>query len=170
MGPHVYALVGEVARPDMIKRIMYTNFDKHITDKYGIVCENWPLERFCAPADLYSRAELQVLYQAWDSDTTTFRRLSPAELEAWKAERFDALCAQSQEVEEDGEDSASSPSVDASLAVVDSASDSVAAAAPSVGVMAVSGNALITSKPRKIRSDKGKKRGPRNTVGDPVAS
>lgn len=31
------------ARPDQVSRMYYQNFGDHITEKYGIIIENWPL-------------------------------------------------------------------------------------------------------------------------------
>ncbi len=62
-----------VARPDKIPRISYTNFAKQITDKFGIVCENWPLPKFCALGDMSSTSDLELLIRAWENGVTKFR-------------------------------------------------------------------------------------------------
>ncbi|PSR94370.1 hypothetical protein PHLCEN_2v4455 [Hermanssonia centrifuga] len=77
----------DVARPDKVSRMHYHNFDAHVTDRLGIVIENWPLKKFCAPGELNSRPELEVLNGAWASGATKFRRLTLQELAAWKQQR-----------------------------------------------------------------------------------
>ncbi|KAK7441180.1 hypothetical protein VKT23_016661 [Stygiomarasmius scandens] len=67
----------------------YSNFDTHITDKYGIKLLNWPLDRFCSPSDITSRAELDVLKNAFTSGMTQFYRMTSAELEEWREKRFE---------------------------------------------------------------------------------
>ena len=151
------------AKPDVVNRMLYTNFDVHITDKYGIVCENWPLDKFCAPGDLSSRTEIQVLHQAWSNGIATFRRLTPRELDTWREGRNAPLATQAPAATQ-----SSSPNVTFSetLEVASSASSSSASSSidpssipivPSScsGVMAVSGQILVAKKPHKQRSDKG---------------
>lgn len=149
---------GDVAKPTKIGRMVYTNFDSHITLKHGIVCEGWPLERFCAPSAFHSRTELQVLHGAWSSGTAKFRRLSHSEMEAFSAEQF----------EERMDETRRSPTpdyIDPSLVDVprptsDQGSGSVSAMRPMMGVMSVSGKVFFVKKPRKDRIDKGSTRGP----------
>ena len=74
---------GEAAAPSAIGKMNYKNFAK-ITHKYGIVCEGWPLERFCSPGDINSVPELTVLRNAFTSGAAFFRRLSDVELEEWR--------------------------------------------------------------------------------------
>ncbi len=73
--------------------MMYVNFESHITEKFGIIVENWPLEKFIAPGAIGSRIELQTLYNAWSTGATSFRRLSPAELKEWHSQKFQVQVA-----------------------------------------------------------------------------
>jgi hypothetical protein len=68
--------------------MFYSNFDDNITSKYGVVIENWPLKKFCSPGDISSKPELQVLYHAWKSGSTVFRKMSRTEFEDWEDARF----------------------------------------------------------------------------------
>lgn len=58
-----------------------------MTERYGIVCENWPLPNFCAPGGITSLTELEVLFRAWSTGVTTFRKLSPEEHHQFKEAR-----------------------------------------------------------------------------------
>lgn len=71
----------------------YTHFDTRITERCGVVCENWPLPKFCPPGDFSSRAALQILYEAWRTDSARFKKLSQEEFQLWKHSR-DQLQAQ----------------------------------------------------------------------------
>jgi hypothetical protein len=66
----------------------YMNFDISITEKYHVILENWPLEQFCSPGGMSSHNKLWVLYNALNSDTTHFRKLSDKEFEAWDTRHF----------------------------------------------------------------------------------
>lgn len=66
----------------------YKSFDTAITAKYGVVCDNWPLETFCCPGEINGRTELEVLYQAWKNGVAQFRKLTAAELSEWKHKTF----------------------------------------------------------------------------------
>ncbi|KAG1884776.1 hypothetical protein F4604DRAFT_1919299 [Suillus subluteus] len=68
----------------------YHNFDHHITAKYRIIVENWPLTKFCCPGDLNSWTEISVLKSAWDSGATRFHKLTDTEFEEWEEEHFQA--------------------------------------------------------------------------------
>ncbi len=72
----------------------YVDFENHITNKYGVICENWPLTKFISPGNIGSRIELETLLHAWQSGATSFRRLTPTELTAWKTARAAAAVAQ----------------------------------------------------------------------------
>jgi len=71
-----------------VPRMYYKNFDDNITAKYGVVCKGWPLAKFCSPADIGSRNEVEILYNAWKTDTTTFQRLTSDEWASWNDARF----------------------------------------------------------------------------------
>ncbi|KAI0669493.1 hypothetical protein C8Q78DRAFT_992614 [Trametes maxima] len=66
-----------------IKKMYYTNFGSHITKKYGVVIDNWPLKMFVAPSKMHSRTELDILYNAFSSDVTHFQKLTHSEWEQW---------------------------------------------------------------------------------------
>ncbi|GBE82646.1 hypothetical protein SCP_0410310 [Sparassis crispa] len=69
-------------------RLYYTNFDKKIMEKYGVVIEGWPLTKFCSPSDVRSRSEIEILCRAWESGETQFHKLSHKEYEAWSDAQF----------------------------------------------------------------------------------
>ncbi|KAI5984614.1 hypothetical protein EDD15DRAFT_2177067 [Pisolithus albus] len=79
-----------------VSKMFYTNFDSQITAKYGVIVVNWPLKVFSSPSDIGLMTELKVLYNAWKTRTTTFRKPTPAEWEDWEATRFNARMAKSQ--------------------------------------------------------------------------
>lgn len=74
-----------------VPRMYYTNFNHAITEKYHVVLEGWPLERFCSPSDIPSRTEISVLMTSLESGATRFRKLSTAEFEEWSEKRFNAI-------------------------------------------------------------------------------
>jgi hypothetical protein len=63
----------------------YTNFDRAITEKYQVILEGWPLEKFCSPSDIASRNEVSVLMTSFESGATRFRKLSLTEFEKWSS-------------------------------------------------------------------------------------
>ncbi|KAI0676302.1 hypothetical protein C8Q78DRAFT_1141482 [Trametes maxima] len=67
-----------------IVRISYTSFDTRITLRFGIIIENWPLKKFCAPGEINSRPELDILVSAWKSGATRFRTLDDEEWAEWR--------------------------------------------------------------------------------------
>ena len=71
-----------------ISRMNYADFDKAITEKHGIVCEGWPLQKFCSPSDLKCKNEVQVLFNAWSQGSARFRLLSNKEWEEWSNAQF----------------------------------------------------------------------------------
>ncbi|KAI0684180.1 hypothetical protein BC835DRAFT_1293734 [Cytidiella melzeri] len=182
-------IVGDVARPIKIKRMFYTDFEHHLTEKFGIIVVNWPLPIFVSPGAIGSRLELQTLYNAWSTGSTYFRQLSPAELEAWQSNRFKEKVAASQP-ETSGTACGNGPSTalssdtpadpptftpgsaSASTSTIDSTHTTMQGAAmvsdqpvlsntaPYTSILAISGTSVVTKKPRKQRADKGKKRGP----------
>ena len=60
-----------------IPRMYYTNFDRAITEKYQVVLEGWPLEKFCSPSEIASWNEVSVLMTSFESGANRFRKLSP---------------------------------------------------------------------------------------------
>ena len=75
--------------------MFYTNFDENITDKHGIIVKNWPLPVFCAPGDIHTVTELRVLYNAWESGTAHFYRMTMDEATKWVKERLSSAIATS---------------------------------------------------------------------------
>jgi hypothetical protein len=180
-----------IAQPDPVSRMYYVGFEIHITEKYGIIIENWPLKDFKSPGSIGSRLELNTLYHAWISRATRFCWLSPLELEEWQRQRIQTAKAAlpsstaspvasnqlssatvtygNQSVAIDQSDTAShdpdvisSPEA-ASLSIASSSTGGVTPAAmdcaSTTTIFPVSTLTLVTKKPRKVRSDKGKPRG-----------
>jgi hypothetical protein len=65
----------------------YSGFDDRITKHYGIIIDHWPLPTFCSPSDLKTVNEVQILYNAFDTGATNFRKLSSEELEKFCVEQ-----------------------------------------------------------------------------------
>ena len=82
--------IGQAARMP-VPRMYYTNFEHAITEKYHVVLEGWPLERFCSPSDIQSRTEISVLMKSLESGATRFRKLSTTEFEDWSEKCFNAI-------------------------------------------------------------------------------
>jgi hypothetical protein len=174
------------ASPKQVQRMYYTNFDTNITAKYGVVLENWPLSKFCCPGDINSRNELRVLFHAWETDSTRFRRLSDAEFEDWETSRFNAAMGQMSDntsLDPLTNDTALPPNSQSSNLAMETNSSSTPTptpvdqppppapgdrkrpAAELTGVFSISGEGVvIQKKARKERSDKGKRCGPRKGV------
>ena len=68
----------------------YDNFDKHITEVYGVVVENWPSAEFMNPSKLRSQIEIQVVYDAFHSGSACFKKLNKEEFHLWKEKRNNA--------------------------------------------------------------------------------
>ncbi|KAJ3711313.1 hypothetical protein C8R42DRAFT_564412, partial [Lentinula raphanica] len=66
-----------------IKSMYYVNFEDHITRHYGIVVKNWPLSEFRAPGSFCTRADLNVLFNSWNSGTTYFHKMTEQEYRKW---------------------------------------------------------------------------------------
>lgn len=184
----------------------YNNFDDNITAKWRIVCEGWPLQKFCSPANLSTRNEVELLLNSWKSGTTKFRRLGDEEFENWEQERFraavnevmgneddtqrsnsnvDSPPTQQREVEQANSPQHAETHPNPASQPASSSSTSAGAKRPSQEpngpaiskkskpaplrgsaiintLTSINGTPINTMKaPRKERSDKGKKRGPR---------
>lgn len=179
----------------------YKNFDENITAKYGVVCRSWPLQKFCSPADLSSRNEVEILYNAWKTGTASFERMSDADWTSWNDARFRVVLAEmgaggeTSGIEDAGDgaaDTSTSTPHDARVEpLILQPSDAVPTAskrpAPAdnsnasgskkrktapladstiINTLTSINGAPITipKKPRKPRSDIGKKRGPRKST------
>ncbi len=66
-----------------INKMYYVNFEDHITAKFGIVLENWPIQKFAAPGSFSSLPVLNVIQSAFEKDLTRFRSMDDGEWEAW---------------------------------------------------------------------------------------
>ena len=66
----------------------YDRFDDLITVQHHVVVKDWPLKTFCNPSAITSRADLELLYNAWKSGRTYFQRLTHEEMEAWENNRI----------------------------------------------------------------------------------
>lgn len=61
----------------------YVNFEAHVTARFGIVLENWPVQKFAAPGSFSSIPTLTVIYNAFESGATRFRSLTDDEWTTW---------------------------------------------------------------------------------------
>lgn len=96
-------LPGAVAGRMPVAKINYKNFSR-MTNRYGIVYENWPLEQFCCPGSINSMPELEVLKNAFESGAARFRKLGFAELEAWRKLQSELLAAERESFREGPDD------------------------------------------------------------------
>ncbi|KAI0682974.1 hypothetical protein BC835DRAFT_1423759 [Cytidiella melzeri] len=133
------------------------------------------------PGSIGSRIEFNTLFHAWETRATHFCRLAPAELDAWQQQQAQAMVALQQQASTSttpplptGLPSAPvtegtvSPVTPASFAAVPSAGTPppTTTASPALTMSDATGmfsggiNALVTKKPRKVCSDKGKLCGP----------
>lgn len=161
-----------------IPRMYYGSFDTTITAKYGVVCERWPLPKFVSPADLKTRNEVEILFHAWSTNTTTFRRLTTTELDEWQQQRFqDALDIQlrgrddgdGDRMDDDGSETqplptltSSSSSSPAPIFVMHNPSSQTSQPTAVNTVTSANDQPIVSAKkPRKTRCDAGVKRGPR---------
>jgi hypothetical protein len=106
-------------------KMYYQNFDSHITRTHRVVIQGWPLPKFCCPSDIGSLTEVQLLYDSWKSQSTTFRKLTDVEWKKWLdndfAERMDGEQQQSDEEEEEARaDAVTTAQQDAAAAAVNS--------------------------------------------------
>ncbi|EKM49384.1 uncharacterized protein PHACADRAFT_201640 [Phanerochaete carnosa HHB-10118-sp] len=97
--PLTSASIGAVVTPKLIGKINYKMFSC-MTNKFGIICNNWPLEQFSCPGSINSMPELVVLRSAFESGATSFCKLSAEELEAWRKEQFDQLVTERNTIEQ----------------------------------------------------------------------
>jgi hypothetical protein len=61
----------------------YVSFDEQITKRHGIVVKNWPLTEFKNPSSVGTKTELEILWNAWNSDATHFYRMTKSEYDDW---------------------------------------------------------------------------------------
>ncbi|KAG6871728.1 hypothetical protein C0992_010408 [Termitomyces sp. T32_za158] len=159
-----------------ISRMYYHNFDSHITAKSGVVIKNWPLKTFCAPSEISSRVELNILLNAWRSDITRFHQMTRDEFEAWETQQFNDKLTNNVDHDGGGVDSVSNPSTSTTTASPLIVPLSTASAIDShinannptptplsaniVNTVSSGGGAVVvvTKKTWKVRKDKGVKR------------
>ncbi|KDQ14414.1 hypothetical protein BOTBODRAFT_44760 [Botryobasidium botryosum FD-172 SS1] len=128
--------------------MVYGNFGQHVTAKYGLVIDNWPLPRFCSPSDIGSAMEVNVLFNAWKNDVAKFRKLSPSELAAWFAARA-----------QDSVVAAAAPPVAVNSATPAPAATPTPTSSTPDALLSTAPSAVPPAPPRKarkVRSDKGK--------------
>ena len=61
----------------------YINFNQHITFKFGVVLENWPIQKFQPPGSFSSIPIISLIYSAFESGTAQFCSLSDEEWQVW---------------------------------------------------------------------------------------
>ncbi|KAG2126017.1 hypothetical protein DEU56DRAFT_743179 [Suillus clintonianus] len=159
------------AAPTKVSRMYYQNFDTYITAKFGIIIENWPLQKFCCLGDISSRSELAVLSLAWESNATRFRKLTDSEFNEWSNQRFQDAMDQARVERDDGmevdgegqeniiEGSDNEPPLDSTS--LPRQQTSAPSHSVNVVTMANGTSVNISKRTRKPRCDKGQKRGPR---------
>ncbi|EKM49190.1 uncharacterized protein PHACADRAFT_33584 [Phanerochaete carnosa HHB-10118-sp] len=149
----------EAARPFVVKKMNYENFDNVATRKLALVIDHWPLPAFQAPGKFNTIAELRTLHNAWHNGHARFRRLSQDELARWEQEKL----TQHQPEPPVG---IAGPSATVDALMQPPASDD---AQPAAGTSRTFETAFPASdtpadnaakKPRKVRKDAGTKRGP----------
>lgn len=64
----------------------YSGFAERITVRYGIVVVNWPLAKFVNPSSVSTKTEAEILWNAWETDTARFYRMTGEEYKTWYAE------------------------------------------------------------------------------------
>ena len=109
-----------------IAQMYYSNFDKHVTERYGILMKGWPLPKFCNPSEVGSKVELEVLHNAWETGRAYFERLLQSDWDTWCHARFQALLVittGSDNVIQPGTEQTDTMSVDSSLSSSISAND-----------------------------------------------
>lgn len=159
-------------KPEIVRRMHYSTFETSIADKYGVIVENWPLDKFAAPGKFGTLVELRALYNAWKSGATRFRKLSREEFDARQRSLVERALAEahagnsvsgSEPMAVDGV-----PALAGAPATAPAATSTVPAAvtAPVPAVTApvpaavTAPAAAAPKKTRAPRKDKGTKRGP----------
>ncbi|KAF9231712.1 hypothetical protein BU15DRAFT_68117 [Melanogaster broomeanus] len=60
-----------------------------------LIIVNWPLSKFQSPSNVGSMMELNILYNAWKTGSTTFCKMTQAEWEQWDKTWFEEALVQS---------------------------------------------------------------------------
>ncbi|KAF9054925.1 hypothetical protein BDP27DRAFT_1146541, partial [Rhodocollybia butyracea] len=66
-----------------VGRMVYVGFIESITRRYGIIVKNWPLPEFKNPSSVGTKTELDILWNAWNTDATHFYRMTSSEHSEW---------------------------------------------------------------------------------------
>ncbi|KAK7435153.1 hypothetical protein VKT23_019845 [Stygiomarasmius scandens] len=183
----VKAKLQECVGRNIVSRMYYVNFAERITRTYRVIVRNWPLPKFCSPSELKTMVEVDLLFNAWQSGTTYFYKMSSSEFEAWEQAGFDSAMTITLQQTASAEDVPTEPlaisspsdgnvtsgSADPSsidpTSVTPSTARSEAVTAPLttnfVNNMVVGGvdgqTVFVTAKKRAKRKDAGVPRGPR---------
>ncbi|EIW84254.1 hypothetical protein CONPUDRAFT_71069 [Coniophora puteana RWD-64-598 SS2] len=100
-------------------RTPYSQFDKAVTEKYGIVVDGLPPGySFQNPSGISSSVEVLTLLGLWNSGVVSFREMSRQEWESWREKRFQEAMSQ---METDEGQSPSTPPDDSAVAPTTSA-------------------------------------------------
>ena len=161
----------------------YTSFAEHITVRYGIVVVNWPLPKFMNPSSVSTKTELELLWNAWETDTAHFYRMTSQEYEDWYAEYQDSIASglhsESRGNRLEGEvsravEGEAPENQDVGLrSSMPGATSSPAPDPSNFVIMNIVTNAngsavAVEKRARKVRSDKGKPRKKKSTASENV--
>lgn len=80
--------------------MFYVNFEGHITRPYGIILKNWPLKEFKNPSSIHARADLSILWNAFETGTTHFYKMKDAEYREWEAKEAESRALRGRRAEE----------------------------------------------------------------------
>lgn len=161
----------------------YTAFAERITVRYGIILVNWLLPKFMNPSLLATRTEAEILWNAWQTDTAHFYRMTGEEYTDWYAKYQDTIASSGPQPEStgtgvengagraeegsrsEGGEAPGNEGVGNGEAPMGGASSSVAPAGPlnlvfhmNVVTNGSGGPVAVKKRARKVRSDKGKRR------------
>ncbi|OJT07132.1 hypothetical protein TRAPUB_2013 [Trametes pubescens] len=137
------------------QKMFYPSFGIHITSRFGIVLENWPVPRFIAPSAIRTRLELDVLLNAWDSGTTRFRKLTKVEWERWERQQSTAPAEPGESESSDTIHAVTFASTVTPAKPANTSEDSTQATTATTGAVATP-VVLPDPKPRRRRADHGK--------------
>lgn len=159
----------------------YAGFAECITVHYGIIVVNWPLPKFTNPSSLSTRTEAEILWNAWQTDTAHFYRMTGEEYTGWYAKYQDTIASSGPQPEStgtgvengagraeeggrcEGEEAPGNEDVGGGEALMGGASSSAAPAGSlnlvfhmNVVTNGSGGPIAVEKRARKVRSDKGK--------------
>jgi len=163
--------------------MFYHGFAERITVRYGIVVVNWPLPKFMNPSSLGTKTEAELLWNAWETDTAHFYRMTSQEYTDWYAEYQDSITSGLQSESggnrlEAGPSRAEEGEVPGNQDVSAGTSTPVAASSTAPGpsnfvhmnvVTGGNGTAVgVEKRARKVRSDKGRPRKKKTAASENV--